>query len=260
MSAFFYFCKMKNITIIGSGNVAFHLTKAFSDKNHLVDVFARRKDQQLGKLANNYDDLSLLRTLKDQFVLICVSDDSIISILEQLDDSNRIAYTSATFSIENAPRKQNIGVFYPLQSFSKERDLNYVEIPFLIEANNEGFAQELFDLAWELSNNVHFANSSDRKQLHLAAVFANNFTNHLYSIAKNHLDKYQIDWKLLLPLIQETSKKIGEMDPNEAQTGPAKRDDKQTIHRHLEQLDIAEREIYLQITNHILTTFAHEKL
>ncbi len=253
--------KVREITIIGSGNVAFHFCRFFTEKKYNIHLFARNKISYEA-LLNQFDftQINAIDSIKNQFVLVCVNDSEISTIVAQLDDSNRIAYTSGSVELNTLPQKLNLGVFYPVQSFSKERSLDYSQIPFLIEANNEYFNQELFDLAWSISAKVKFANSETRKKIHLAAVFANNFTNHLLKISKDILDENQIDWKLLEPLIKETISKALELGPENSQTGPAKRNDLDIIHKQIEQLDSSIKEIYIQITNSILENYGYKKL
>ncbi|MFN5417176.1 MAG: Rossmann-like and DUF2520 domain-containing protein [Flavobacteriia bacterium] len=252
---------MKEITIIGTGNVAFHFCNIFTEKKINLQLYARNKvtrQEFINKF--NLREINSLSQIKNQFVLVCVNDDEILGLISELDDSNKIAYASGTVELNKLVHKSNLGVFYPLQSFSKERKLDYSHIPFLIEANNEYFNQELFDLAWSISNKVEFANSEKRKKIHLAAVFANNFTNHLLKISKDILDQNEIDWNLLEPLIKETVSKAIELDPDNAQTGPAKRNDLNTIQKQIEQLDSNSKEIYTQVTNSILENYGYKKL
>lgn len=252
---------MNEITIIGSGNVAFHFCTVFTEKNINIQLYSRN-GVTCQDFVNHFDlkIITSITEIKNQFVLVCVNDDEIHGIISLLDDSNRIAYTSGSVALNQLGQKSNLGVFYPLQSFSKDRKLEYSQIPFLIEANNEYFYQELFDLAWSISNKVEFANSEKRKKIHLAAVFANNFTNHLLKISKDILDQNEIDWKLLEPLIKETISKALELGPENAQTGPAKRNDLNTIQKQLEQLDSSSKEIYTQISNRILENYGYKKL
>lgn len=252
---------MEKITIIGSGNVAFHLCKLFSGLNFELDLFSRNssKAKQFEKLFK-LNHISSIEKIKNEFVLVCVSDNSVNEIISKLNDNNKIAYTSGVTELNSLPKKANLGVFYPLQTFSEQRDLNLNKVPFLIEANNEAFGKELFELASKISQKVEFADSEKRKNIHLAAVFANNFTNHLLYLSKKILAKKNIDWNLLLPLIQETFSKAIEIGPENGQTGPAKRKDLLTIEKHLKELDSPMKEIYQEITNSILQTYGHEKL
>lgn len=252
---------MKEITIIGSGNVAYHLCKALIDLHFQIKLFSRNS-VSAQEFASEFqiELLSTIEEIKNQLILVCASDSSVASIVSTLDDSNRIACTSGNQDLNSLIERQNLGVFYPLQTFSKDREINLFDVPFLIEANNSYFAQELFDLAWQISKKVEFADSQKRKSIHLAAVFANNFTNHLLYQAKNILEQKDIDWSLLRPLIQETISKAIELGPENAQTGPAKRNDLNTIENQLEQLNPELKQIYLDLTNSILEKYGHKKL
>ncbi|MGV3631077.1 MAG: Rossmann-like and DUF2520 domain-containing protein [Bacteroidota bacterium] len=252
---------MNEITLIGSGNVAWHLCPAFSALGFRVSLFTRNTAS--AKEFRQAFDVQLISSVEDirsQLVLMCVSDSAISSVLSLLDSSNRVAYTSGTTEIHSLPQRENLGVFYPLQTFSRARKLDLFEIPFFIEANNSYFAQELFDLAWKLSHKVEFADSAKRKELHLAAVISNNFTNFLLTLSKEYLEKQGIDWKLLEPLITETIGKALEIGPEQAQTGPAVRDDKNTIQKHLDMLESPLKEIYKVLSNAISEHHKHEKL
>lgn len=131
---------------------------------------------------------------------------------------------------------ERYGVIYPLQTFSKEREVNFDVIPFFLEANTENDLDLLKKIASALSENVQCLSSDDRKNLHLAAVFACNFANHMYTLAENLLEEKGIAFDVLLPLIDETAAKIHEISPRKAQTGPAVRYDENVINRHLGML------------------------
>lgn len=261
MDSLFYFCTVKEITLIGSGNVAWHLCQTLSGLDYNVRLFAR--NIAAAQEFQQTFDVQLIEKPEDiqnQLVLVCVSDSGIVPVLSLLDKSNRVACTSGTTELQTLPARENLGIFYPLQTFSKERKLDLFEVPFFIEANNTYFAQELFDLAWQLSHKVQFADSARRKELHLAAVISNNFTNFLFTLAKKYLEEKQSDWKLLEPLIRETAAKALDLGPEKAQTGPAKRNDRNTLAQHLDMLDGPQKEVYLLLSNAILEHYNHEKL
>ena len=146
------------------------------------------------------------------------------------------------------------GVLYPLQTFSKTKDLDISSVPFCIEANNEENHNLIFQLAQLLSNKIYAIDSEQRKTLHLAAVFVCNFPNYLYKIAKKLTDQHQIDFDILKPLIQETAKKIAHHSPESVQTGPAVRNDQNVIKNHLDLLaDFKDyQDIYQLLTNSII--------
>jgi predicted short-subunit dehydrogenase-like oxidoreductase (DUF2520 family) len=250
---------IKSISIIGSGNVAYHLGKAFSGVVKINAVYSRNKITA-SELANELfvfhaekiDDL-----IPSDIVLVCVSDDEISEVIMQLPVGQAIVYTSGSVGLHELPNHFNIGVLYPLQTFSKFRSVDLFEVPFFIEGNDEIFAQKIFDLAWKLSRKVIFANSEDRKNLHLAAVMVNNFTNHITYLSQQFLKGKSLEWEYLKPLILETAKKVQTENPFDAQTGPAMRGDQRTIEKHLNMLDDELKTIYSILSDSI--THHHKK-
>lgn len=248
---------INSISIIGTGNVAFHLGNGLLEKGITINsVFGkdRSKSKELANLwnCNIAESLSLIDS---DLILVCVSDDAVNSVISLLPKNSKIAYTSGSVEISSIEDHENIGVFYPLQTFSKIKSVNLFEVPFLIEALDTVFAQELFDLAWKLSRNVQFATSLERKKYHLAGVWINNFTNHIVFQAKNYLDKNDLDWNLVLPLLNETVEKIKILDPFDAQTGPARRNDLQTIDQQEEMQNGIQKEIYSLLSKSIIDTY-----
>lgn len=250
---------IQHIGIIGSGNVAWHLTHHLKSEGLTIDWIHSRNEETGKELANSVGSpfISTLGNQNCDLALICVNDDSIQSILTKLPDNIQLAYTSGTkplseLSIEN----KKIGVFYPLQTFSKEKSINLFEVPFFIEAADSTFAQQLFDLAWKLSRTVQFASSEERKHLHLAAVLVNNFSNHLFYLAQEYLNHHNLDWNNLRPLINETVSKLDSLSPFDAQTGPARRNDQATIDTQLNLLTGEQKELYRLFTESILKTYS----
>lgn len=133
-------------------------------------------------------------------------------------------------------RLNRYGVFYPMQTFSKQRTVDFRQIPVFVESNSAADTQTLKDIASVLSEKVYEATSEQRKSLHLAAVFTCNFTNHMYALAAELLKKYQLPFEVMLPLIDETARKVHELEPCLAQTGPAIRYDENVINNHLQML------------------------
>ncbi|PBJ15654.1 Rossmann-like and DUF2520 domain-containing protein [Flavobacterium sp. ACN6] len=227
---------MIQITIIGSGNVAQHLIKAFgaSKTVEIKQVFSRNKEALLHLV--DYDkivtDLNELQPA--DLHIIAVSDNAISEVSEQLPFNNQfVVHTSGTSSIDVLDEKNRRGVFYPLQTFSKNKNVDYSIIPFCLEAENTADFNLLDTAAKSISTAVYLINSEQRKALHVAAVFVNNFTNHLYQIGEEICEENQVPFAILKPLIQETADKINTLDPADAQTGPAKRNDSVTIDSHL---------------------------
>lgn len=230
------------ITIIGSGNVATHLSAAFKNAGHaIVQVYSR--DMQNASLlayhvkAEAIDRLEQINPETDLFV-IAVKDDAIEPIAAELAKYNKlIVHTSGATNLQTLLKyTQNAGVFYPLQTFSKTKQVNFNTVPLCIEGADEKITSTLNELAYTVSQNVYRINSDQRKTLHLAAVFACNFPNYLYYVSQQLLAEKQLPFDLLRPLILETAEKVQEHLPVNVQTGPAVRNDEKTMDSHLEQL------------------------
>ncbi|MCT4698161.1 Rossmann-like and DUF2520 domain-containing protein [Tenacibaculum haliotis] len=245
---------MIRIAIIGGGNVATHLAKAFNKTKavSLVQVYARNL-QQIKHLKEDVSITNSLELLIDADVyIIAVSDDAISEVSSEIDKKNSlIVHTSGSASLNSLKNKSRKGVFYLLQSFSKDKTVNFDEIPFCLEAENEEDLNILEKLATSIGKKTYHINSKQRKTIHVAAVFVNNFTNHFYKIGEDICKEHQVPFEILQPLIQETARKIISLNPEEAQTGPAKRNDQKTIQNHLELLNKEQQEIYQIITKSI---------
>ena len=247
---------MKNIILIGSGNVATHLGIALKNSNYTIVQVYSKSIKNAKILANKLEarftnDLSKLKSA--DLIIVCIKDDAILSVLSQIKNT-AIVHTSGSIELNVFKEKfSNYGVFYPLQTFNKEVDINISEIPFCIEGNSLEFERKIIEIAKSLSNNVVKMNSQQRKQLHIAAVFACNFTNHMYSIADDLLSKKNIDFKILLPLIRKTNANLNSNKPNKVQTGPAKRKDTAIIEEHIATINEKEiKELYQKITKNII--------
>lgn len=249
---------MITVTILGAGNVASHLYKAFKNaKNVTVKQWYNRTYSDISSYANEVDTIDDLSQLKDADIYImAVSDDSIASLSRALPFENRlVAHTSGSVSIHDLDRKNQRAVFYPLQTFSKDAELDFSEVPICIEVTEKENLQLMKDLAEALGCKPYKITTEQRQTLHLSAVFINNFTNQLYRIAHEISDAKSINFDILKPLIMETARKVQDMSPYMAQTGPAKRNDKKTIKRHLKQLENEEHKaIYELLTASIKKT------
>lgn len=247
---------MIRLSIIGSGNVAQHLIQAFSKtaETELVQVFARKPDavSHLIPMEKIVSDYSELKTV--DLIIISVTDDAIAEVSKQLlFQGQLVAHTSGSLAMEALDDKNRKGVFYPLQTFSKSKEVDFRIIPICLEAENESDYITLETVAKSISNSINNINSEQRKALHVAAVFVSNFTNHMYQIGYEICRDNQISFDILKPLIQETAHKILSLPPNEAQTGPARRKDTQTINAHLNFLaDENQKEIYKMLTKSII--------
>lgn len=226
---------MKTINIIGSGNVVHHLVRALSGLSNfkIQNVAVRSLDKVVDffpkdLIVTNVGDLK-----KADITLISVTDSSIAEVSDQISyKDSLVVHTSGTTALEVLNDKNRKGVFYPLQTFSKSKEINFKEVPLCLEAENTDALIELKLLAKELSDNVFEISSEQRKSLHVAAVFVSNFTNHLYSIGNEICKENDIPFDILKPLIKETADKINYLNPKDAQTGPAVRFDQKTIKAH----------------------------
>jgi len=254
---------IKTIGIIGSGNVAWHLAHAFT-KIKSVEIswiYSRNKKtlQEIGT-AIYTPTFTQLPQQKVDLIIICASDDELQNIILELPINSKIAYTAGSIALEDLSiSHKRVGVFYPLQTFSRQRTINIETVPFLIESFDKEFEIELIEIAKLLSNNVKRSNAKQRQHIHLAAVIANNFANHLLFVAQEYLQKKKIDPNILTPLIKETFEKAIELGTFEGQSGPARRNDQMTISKHLQQLNGNQREIYRSITKNILQTYTKQK-
>jgi predicted short-subunit dehydrogenase-like oxidoreductase (DUF2520 family) len=234
---------IKKIVLLGAGNLATQLALALNEKGICIQQVYSRNAETAKELAekvnaNFTNDLSQLATDADLY-LIAVKDSAIQEVLENLflNEKCLIVHTAGSMPMNILEGfSLNYGVLYPLQTFSKSRKVNFSTIPICIEANHPSNLIILQELAGKLSTSVHQINSDERKTLHLASVFVNNFVNHFYTIGANILQDKKLDFNLLKPLILETSEKILTMHPIDAQTGPAKRNDQNIISDQLKML------------------------
>jgi predicted short-subunit dehydrogenase-like oxidoreductase (DUF2520 family) len=223
---------MIKVSIIGSGNVAQHLIQAFqlNSQIELVQVVARDIKKVAHLLDSNRVISDYTQLQEADLYIIAVSDDAIAEVSLALPFENRlIAHTSGTVGLDVLNSKNRRAVFYPLQTFSKDKPIDFKSVPICLEAENETDVQILKQLAHSISNAIYEINSEQRKALHVAAVFVNNFVNYLYQMGNEICDANAIPFEILKPLIQETANKIATLSPKNAQTGPAKRNDLKTI-------------------------------
>lgn len=246
---------MIKVSIIGSGNLAQHLIQAFQSNPsiELVQVVARNPKTVAHLLDSNRIISDYTQLQEADLYIISVSDDAIAEVSAALPFENRlVAHTSGSVSIDSLNPKNHRAVFYPLQSFSKDKAVNFKTIPLCLETENEKDAPNLNLIANAISDAVYDINSEQRKALHVAAVFVNNFVNHLYQIGNEICDANAIPFSILKPLIQETANKIATLSPKAAQTGPAKRNDISTIAAHQQFLtDENQAAIYNLLTQSI---------
>lgn len=253
---------MIKIVILGGGNVAFHLTSTFLKIKEVmvVQVYNRNLDT-IAHLKSKTAITNNLSELKDADIyIISVSDDAISETSSKLNFKKKlVVHTSGSIAMSGLLSNSNKGVFYPLQSFSKNSKVDFSTVPICIEAEKNKDLILLEKIGNLVSNHIYFINSEQRKQLHVAAVFVNNFVNHLYKLGNDICNKNNVPFDILQPLIKETAKKITNLSPFEAQTGPAKRNDNKTIEKHKAMLTNNQQEIYTLLTKSIYKTYG-EKL
>ena len=230
------------ISIIGAGNVATHLAIAFKDAGkEIVQVFSRQLSQA-EELASRCSAAAINEipeiNQEVDLIVIAVSDDALVEVVGRLNVGDAlVVHTSGSVSMDVLkPLGENIGVFYPLQTFSKEREIRFNEVPLCLEANSVRNLEWLKTLAISITNQIYFVDSAQRMKLHLAAVFACNFPNFMYSIAEKLLVDNGLSFDLMEPLIIETAEKAKAISPLKAQTGPAFREDQNIINKHIQML------------------------
>lgn len=234
----------KKISIIGAGNLASHLLPALENGGFAIGEIYSRNIKNAESLSSRLYQGKAQSHLdfsgsNSELFLVAVCDEAIPEIATNiiLPSNAIIAHTSGTTSIDTLKKHEHRGVFYPIQTFSKNRKINFEKVPIVIESSDVYTKETLVALADGLKSNYTFLNSEERKTIHLAAVFACNFTNHLLGIAQEILDREDLEFSILAPLIEETiAKAISSGNPYLTQTGPAKRKDDTTMHQHLTML------------------------
>lgn len=236
---------MSNVAIIGNGNVGNHFSKRISE-NHAVSIFSRSAQESHVKPLRTYNAQEF------DFTLITVPDDRISEVSELIKESNcMIVHTSGSCPLSDLSKHRKSGVIYPLQTFSKEKEIDFDSFPIFLEESDEAKG-EISAFVKTFSSDVRVANSSQRAKIHLAAVFACNFANHMYAISDSILGQAGMSFQDLHHLAKETLDKAVSMPPSKAQTGPAIRNDMETISKHIKMIDSKEvKKIYELISKDI---------
>ncbi len=253
------------IVFLGAGNLATQLSQEMRRAGMtIIQVFSPTADHaaQLARLLRCEwtDQLAGVRTDADLYVF-AVKDTALPDVIAALPANDGLwVHTAGSVPVDVfAGHARRYGVLYPLQTFSKARTIRLDEVPVFIESHREEDASELLRIASAISSRVLFLPSDKRRYLHLAAVFACNFTNHMYAVAEQLLESEGIPSDVLLPLIDETAAKVHSLPPAQAQTGPAVRNDRAVIDAHLALLtDPALKALYEQISHSIHTCTCHE--
>jgi predicted short-subunit dehydrogenase-like oxidoreductase (DUF2520 family) len=227
---------MISVLLVGKGNVATHLHDTFLSIDNIVFTQISSRD--------------LKNIPKADITIVAVSDDAIAEVSSKIKNTF-VVHTSGACSINELKNTTNKGVIYMLQTFSKDKKVDFNEVPFCLEAENKKDEEQLKELANLIGEKIYSINSEQRKALHVAAVFVNNFTNYMYNIGSDICKERRVPFDILLPLIKETASKIETLSPEKAQTGPAIRKDKTTIKNHLDLLNKEQQKIYKLITKSI---------
>ncbi len=259
---------MQTISFIGSGNLAWHLAPALDNAGFVVKEVYSRNALHAEALTGRLYQAEVKATLdfsksSSSVFIIAVNDSSISDIAKEiiLPDNAVLAHTSGSVPLTDLQFAAtiNIGVFYPLQTFTKSKKVDFKQTPIFIESNNQETEVALQMLAKAISNQVKKIGSEERKALHVAAVFASNFTNYMLTLSKEVMQKNGLEYDWLKPLIAETITKSLQLGPENAQTGPAMRGDLEILDKHFEFLkdDPSKAEIYKIISQHIIDRY-HE--
>lgn len=228
---------------IGAGNLATHLSLSLKINNYqVVQVYSRTKNS--AKILAEKLDCAFTTSTKEivndaDIYVIALKDSVFGQVLPQVDFNKKmVVHCSGSMPMSVLEKyTENVGVLYPLQTFSKNREINFKEVPVFVEGSSAENEKLLLQIANQISGSVSVLNSEKRIYLHIAAVFACNFVNHFYTIAYNILTSENIPFEVLYPLIKETAAKIQITEPVKAQTGPAVRFDENIILKHLKHLE-----------------------
>jgi len=254
-----------SISFIGAGNLAWHLAPAFDNSSYAVKEVFSQTTEHAEKLAQQLYRAEIKDSLDfsdsdSRIFIIAVSDHVIKQVAQEiiLPDNSLLIHTSGSISIDelNYAAAAASGVFYPLQSFSKNRKADFKGLPIFVEASEPDAEELLFEMGRALGGNIQKMGSEKRAALHLAAVFASNFSNHMITVANQLTELHDIQFDWLKPLIRETLEKSLSLGPMQAQTGPARRGDLEILDKHLELLKDNEglAEVYQLISQHIIDT------
>ena len=233
------------IAFIGAGNVATHLSAALAEKGCIIRQVFSRTEASARELADKLScpfTTSLEEVTSDaELYIVSVKDSVLESLLPSLVERNPNAlFVHTAGSMPMTVWKglaKRYGVLYPMQTFSKENPVDFSNLPIFIEANHPADTELLKSLAGRISRSVHEATSEQRRYLHIGAVFACNFTNRMYAICHHLLASHGLPFEAMLPLIDETARKVHTLPPASAQTGPACRNDENVMNRHLQMLE-----------------------
>ena len=253
----------QNVSIIGSGNLAWHLAPALDNAGYVVKEVYSRNARHAEKLTSRLYQAEVKTSLDfsdsaSRIFIIAVSDEAITDVASEivLPDNSHLIHTSGSqpLSVLQFAAIDNIGALYPLQTFSKNKKIDFKTVPLFVESAQAGTEKLMLTLARAISNKVTRTSAEERKALHLAACIAADFTNHMMTIASDLLKQHKMSFDLIKPLITETINKGMGLGPENTQAGPAHNGDLETLDRHLDFFfnDTATTEIYTIVSQHII--------
>jgi predicted short-subunit dehydrogenase-like oxidoreductase (DUF2520 family) len=255
--------KKYRISFIGAGKVAGALSRQLYLSGYTIQKIISRTEKNGRALALSCNalwssELSFVAT--DDVFIVAVPDDSLREILKKINcrENTVVAHTAGSHGLDVFPaRLKHTGIFYPLQTFSKNRKIEYRDLPFFLEASDAFSSAILKDLTESVGGKAHFINTEQRRLLHVAAVFVCNFTNHMFTAGRQITEKAGLPFDVLKPLINETVLKALEMGPENSQTGPAYRSDKIILKKHIDLLSFSPelQGIYREITESIIKLY-----
>lgn len=255
-----------NVSFVGSGNLAWHLASALDNTDYPVkEVYSRNEKNALALVQRLYHG-QVKRTLDfssspSRIFIIAVADDALEEVAQEiiLPEDAILLHTSGSRPLDvlQFAATSRTGVFYPLQTFTRHKKVDFTDVPFFVESEDQETEKIMLEMAKAISRKVFRISSEERKALHVSAVFASNFTNHMLAISKDIMKAHKLDFEWLKPLIAETVNKSLTLTPEEAQTGPARRGDLEILDKHVEFLenDEAVAEIYRVVSQHILDRY-----
>lgn len=258
-----------NVSLIGSGNLAWHLAPALDNAGYPIAEVYSRNAERAGRLVERLYGARVKPTLDfsdspSRIFVIAVADDAIPDVAREviLPDDALLVHTSGSqpLSVLADASIARTGVFYPLQSFSKSKKADFRDVPIFVESEGDETEKIIMDMAKAIARKVFSISSSQRQALHVAAVFASNFTNHMITLSRDILIDSKLDFEWIKPLVAETINKSLSIGPEKAQTGPARRGDLEILDRHLEflQNDEAVAEIYRAVSQDIVDRYDTE--
>jgi predicted short-subunit dehydrogenase-like oxidoreductase (DUF2520 family) len=250
--------EIKSVAFVGSGKVANGFANLFHQSGFRITGISSRNKETGKALAVKVEApfFDCPEDLNADLILVAVADQHVIEVVNSFSAKQLVVFSAGSIALEAIENKETRAVFYPLQSFTEGRNLKAKEIPILLEANTKSLKKKLEAICKEIGFEYLNCDSEKRKKIHLSAVFVNNFVNHLVYLSQEEALKNKLDWALFQPLLNETFEKLKFLSPLEAQTGPAKRNDRLVIENHLSLLEGRNKEIYKLLSQNIIETYS----